>query len=126
MNLSSARKAAEFVGIASVDATGRPICAIVPGHKGNQYKVSLARTKERIIILECFNLNETEVCKGFQHNGICFHSLAVLIYSAQEKNVKLKFCKTIEGARLIQKLGGTIIEVTSKSNLNKSVFVVGS
>jgi hypothetical protein len=108
MNIESARGASEFTNILKTDSRGRLIAALVPGHNGKMYEVTLHRTvKEgtQTIGTKCVCQNDGSDCKG-NANQICYHSLAAILAGAKKTKVKVAFCKTREDADKLSNIGG--------------------
>ncbi len=119
MNINSANKAAEFVACWQTDNKGRVEKATVPGHNARLYQVTFSRSGKRLLIEECINPDEGELCKGHKHS-ICFHALAALIHAAEKKGFRLTFCSTLKEAKSV---GGTVIEVISAHSKKKGWIV---
>ncbi len=118
MNIKSARKVSEFVSCWKHDEKGRVQKATVPGHNARLYQVTFSRNGKQLVIDECINPDEGEMCKGHKHS-ICFHALAALIHAASEKEFRLSFCESLEEAEKIKRTGGTIVELISAHSKKK-------
>lgn len=108
MNTESARSASEFTNILKTDNRGRLLTALVPGHNGKVYEVSLKRfVKNGIqgIGTKCVCHSDNVDCKG-NANQICYHSLAAILAGANKIKVKVAFCKTKEDADKLSNIGG--------------------
>lgn len=109
MNTVSAKRASEFVNIQKIDSRGRLIKALVPGHRGVWYEVTLSRRLKdgvQMISTQCLSVKDKLPCKG-NANKICYHSLAAIMAGADKNKVKVSFCKDKESADKLVNMGGT-------------------
>jgi hypothetical protein len=109
MNITSAKRAAEFANIQKSDGRGRVTCALVPGHKGTWYEVLIRRFIQdgvQVIATQCTCTRDKQPCKG-NTNQICYHSLAAILAGAEKTKVKVAFCKNKEAADKLANIGGT-------------------
>jgi ribosomal protein L18E len=121
MNITSAKKAEEFVYVAKRDNNQKIKVALVPGHKGKMYQVRINRTN-RGMLSQC-KCKDAD-CPG-NKNTICYHVLATLLASAQRSRpkIKLSFCeKKIDAQKLIN-IAGTMFPLKSKQS-GKQIWVV--
>jgi uncharacterized Zn finger protein len=122
MNVTSARRVAEFVNINEKDDFNRATSALVPGHKGKVYEVKIQRTSSGRMLSSCKCGGKN--CPGSE-NAICYHVLATLIASASnlKPKVRLSFCETKEAAQALVNIAGRKFSLKSKQS-GKQVWVV--
>jgi hypothetical protein len=123
MNLTSARKVAEFVNITKTDEYNRVTEAIVPGHGSKSYTVKIKRTSRGKMTATCICSDGSD-CPGSK-NSICYHSLAALISSAARAKVRLSFCSSKTNAQNLANIAGKQFSLTSKQS-GKQVWVVAA
>lgn len=124
MNITSARRAAEFTNILKTDNRGRVTAALVPGHNGSIYEVLLKRTKKdgvQIVTTQCTCRNDKQPCKGNAHQ-LCYHSLAAILAGANKNKVRIAFCEDQESADKLSNIGGTTYAVQSQQS-QKTVWM---
>lgn len=108
MNITSAKRASEFVNIQKTDSRGRVTHALVPGHRGVFYQVLITRHNNdgvETISTHCTCTKDKTPCKG-NSNNICYHSLAAIMAGAEQTKVKVSFCNTKEAAAKLGNIGG--------------------
>lgn len=121
MNVTSAKKAEEFVHVAERDINQKVKVALVPGHKGKMYQVRINRTSRGMLSqCKCKDVD----CLG-NKNTICYHVLATLLASAQRSRpkIKLSFCERKIDAQKLVNIAGTMFPLKSKQS-GKQIWVV--
>ena len=125
MNMTSARKVAEFVNLCDFDEKNRVVTALVPGHQSNWYNVPFERltiNNEKIIKVHCSNHETGEQCKG-NLSSICYHCIAALIHAAGKKGFSLSFCSKQDKAEKLLRLDGCIVPIISALSQKKQWIV---
>lgn len=97
--------------------------AFVSGSRAKIYQVIIRRdagiTTECLLDTGAGNKN----CKG-SHSAVCYHALAVLLYSAKNLELEASICQRKIDAELLQRIHGKIYRVESIHAPNNSLWLV--
>jgi len=105
------------------DDQNRIKTAFVSGSRAKTYQVIVRRnagiTTECLLDTGAGNKN----CKG-SSSAVCYHALAVLLYSAKNLELEASICQRKVDAELLQRIHGEIYKVTSIHAPNNPLWLV--
>lgn len=105
--VTKARCAISFCSVLSIDKDGKVKTVLVPGSDGKQYHVILRRYGG-VWSGECrLDVGPTGhvPCKGNLNGYSCYHTIAVVIVSAEQAGYHIQFTDAEPKARRLERLG---------------------